>query len=265
MSGDQVAAQLGWSASKISRIETYRTGVKQADLLALLDLYHVDEVHRSQLVALADEQEGRGWWAAYADSLPEDFAAYLSLEAEAVSILCWSPEVVHGLLQTEEYARAVIEKHMYATVPIPKRELRRRIEARMRRQDVLADSSPTQLTFLLDEAVLLRKVGTRAIMQAQLARLAELARLPHVTLRVLSLAGEHPIGTGGFAILQFAPVHGTELGDLVYVEQLVRNSYVEDPGEALQYQLAYDRLSAAALDPSASSALIGRIAADWGP
>lgn len=263
LSGDEVAARLGWSGSKISRIETHRTGVKRPDLAALLDLYQVDELQRSRLTALADEQESKGWWVAYSDALAEDFAAYISLEADAISIQCWSPTVVHGLLQTTDYARAVIVTHMHSTSRIPKADVQRRVEARMRRQEIMTRvSTATQLTFVLDEAVLLRKFGSPAVMNAQLARLLECSRLPGVTLQVLALAGDHPIGTGGFVILQFAPVHGAELDDLVYVEQLVRNSYVEDAAEALQYQIAYDRLMAAALDPESSAELIARTATE---
>jgi len=101
MSGDEVAADLGWSGSKVSRIETHRTGVKRDDLDQLLDLYRVIEPQRGQLIALAGEREGsRGWWAAYADALPEEYTSYISLEADATSVSCWSPELIHGLLQT---------------------------------------------------------------------------------------------------------------------------------------------------------------------
>jgi transcriptional regulator with XRE-family HTH domain len=265
LSGDEVALRLGWSGSKVSRIETHRTGVKPDDLALLLDLYEVDELQRVQLTALAGEQESKGWWAAYSDALPEDYAAYISLEADAASVRCWSPELIHGLLQTEDYARAIIRAHMLSTDPIPPGEVRRRVEARLRRQEILTRANPTQLTFVLDEAVLLRRFGTPAVMHAQLAWLTHAAQMPNVTLQVLALAGNHPIGTGSFAILQFAPVHGAVLDDVVYVEQLSRSSYVEEEAETFQYHLAYDRLTAEALDPASSADVIARVARERWP
>jgi transcriptional regulator with XRE-family HTH domain len=261
LSADAVAAGLGWSSSKISRIETYRTGVKDADLAALLDLYGVDDRQRARLMALAGKQE-RGWWATYSDALPEDFGAYISLESEAVSVQCWSPAVIHGLLQTEDYAREVIDAHAYSTERITRADLQRRVEARMRRQEIMTRPEPANVTFVLDEAVLLRRIGSPVVMRGQLARLLEWSTIPSVTLQVLALAGTHPIGTGGFAILQFAPVHGTALDDFVYVEQLVRHSYVENQDEAMRYQIAYNQLVDAALDPEASAELIARAAGE---
>jgi transcriptional regulator with XRE-family HTH domain len=261
LSGDEVAGRLGWSGSKVSRIETHRTGVKPEDLAVLLDLYGVDDQQRDQLTALAGEQESKGWWTAYSDALPEDYAAYISLETDATSIRCWSPELIHGLLQTADYAREVIRAHMLATDPIPPGEVRRRVEARLRRQEIMTRDSPTEVTFILDEGVLLRRIGSPAVMQAQLAWLQQAARMPNVTLQVLALAGNHPVGlAGSFAILHFAPVHGAVLDDVVYVEQLIRSSYVEEEAETYQYHLAYDRLTAEALDPASSADLIARVA-----
>src|SRR5258708_26977180 len=108
LSGDEVAEQLGWSGSKISRIETHRTGVKPGDLDQLLEKYRVDEAQWRQLKALATEQEARGWWVVYANTFPPGYIAYINLEDSAASIHCWSPELVHGLLQTEDYARATM-------------------------------------------------------------------------------------------------------------------------------------------------------------
>jgi transcriptional regulator with XRE-family HTH domain len=257
LSGDEVAARLGWSGSKVSRIETHRTGVKPEDLDALLDLYDVDEQRRGQLIALAGEPGRSGWWAAYSDALPEEYTDYIALEADATSIACWSPELIHGLLQTQAYATAVIRAHMGSTATIPPGELRRRIEARLKRQEILTRESPPLLTFVLDEAVLLRRFGDAAVMADQLAHLERASAMPNVTLQVLPLAGHHPVGsTGSFAILTFAAVHGAALDDVVYTEQLSGSSYVETETEAYQYQLALGRLAAQALDPAASLELI---------
>src|SRR6266446_6809565 len=108
LTGDEVADRLGWSASKISRIELHRIGIKQADLLRLLDLYRVADVHRGSLVALADEARRTGRLEAVAASLPGEYAAFLYAEAEAKSVWTWDPQIVPGLLQTADYARAVM-------------------------------------------------------------------------------------------------------------------------------------------------------------
>jgi transcriptional regulator with XRE-family HTH domain len=265
LSGDEVAARLGWSGSKVSRIETHRTGVKREDLDALLDFYAVDEDRRRQLTALAGEAGRTGWWAAYSDALPDEYADYIALEADATSVLCWSPELIHGLLQTEAYATAVIQAHMGSTATKPPGELRRRVEARLKRQEMLTRENPPLLTFVLDEAVLLRRFGDAAVMATQLAHLEQASGMPNVTLQVLPLAGDHPVGpTGSFAILRFAAVHGAALDDVVYTEQLSGSSYVETEAEAYQYQLAFDRLEAQALDPMASLELIRSTAtAHW--
>ncbi|HTA07725.1 MAG TPA: helix-turn-helix transcriptional regulator [Streptosporangiaceae bacterium] len=260
LSGDDVAQALGWSASKVSRIETHRTGVKVQDLPLLLDLYAVDAVQRRQLIALAGEQNQRGWWAAYADALPDDYLTYIGLEDSAVSLQCWSPEIVHGLLQTEAYSAEMMRAHFSIQATVTPNQAQRRIESRMRRQQILTRGQPEKLSFILDEATLLHRFGTPAVMREQLARLVELAQLPAVTLQILAFAGDHPIGPGGFTILSFDPVHGTALDDVVYVEQLTSSSFVEEDPDTFQYKQAFGRLAAEALDPHASRELIEQIA-----
>lgn len=261
-SGDDVAHRLGWSGSKVSRIETHRTGVKQVDLDLLLALYQVDEEQRRQMTALAAEQEGRGWWTAYSDALPEDTAAYIGLEADATSVRCWSPELIHGLMQTDGYARAVIEAHMGTTAIITPGEIRRRVEARLRRQEIMTRQVAPQVMFVLDQAVLLRRFGAPTVMAAQLFEVERVSRLANVVLQVLPFAARHPIGTGAFTILSFEAVHGAVLDDVVYVEQLSRSSFVEEEPETYRYRLAFERLSAEALDPIASRQMIAEIARD---
>ena len=132
----------------------------------------------------------------------------------------------------------------------------------MRRQEILTRANPASVAFVLDEAVLLRRFGPHVVMQAQMQKLARIAGLANVTLQILTLEGNHPIGTGSFAILRFAPVHGAVLDDVVYVEELSRSNYVEEEDEAYQYQLAFERLQAEALSPDASRELIARIASE---
>lgn len=260
MSGDDVAARLRWSGSKVSRIETHRTGVKASDLELLLNLYDVDAEHHGQLRALADEQDARGWWSVYAGSFPAAYIAYIGLEAAAHSICNWSPELIHGLLQTEDYAGAATRVAFGDPAPVPPGEIRRRIDARLRRQAMLADPDSKQFSFVLDEATLRHRFGTPAIMRAQMLHLERISRLPNVTVQVLAFSGLYPIGPGGFALLEFAPVHGVKPADVVFMEHLTSNSFVEDETEAYEYRLAFERLTAEALDEDASRKLIRKVA-----
>ncbi len=254
-----MAARLGWSGSKVSRIETHRTGIKPDDLEQLLDLYDVEEAQRGQLHALAAEQEGRGWWSTYAGIFAPEFIAYLGLEAAASSIRCWSPELIHGLLQTESYSRGALAVASGLSLVTPG-EMQRRVDARLRRQEMLTEPDAKTFTFVLDEAALRHRFGTAATMRAQLLRVAELSRLPNVSIRVLAFAGTHPIGPGGFALLEFVPRHGTTLNDVVYMEHLTRNIFVEEEKETYEYRLAFDRLTHEALDEEASRTLIATVA-----
>jgi transcriptional regulator with XRE-family HTH domain len=262
VSGDEMAARLGWSGSKISRIETHRTGVKPDDLELLLDLYDVDDARRDQLRALADEQESRGWWSAYSSALPADYIAYVSLESAASSIRGWSPELIHGLLQTEDYARAATTIVFGSPPLIPPGEIERRIEARLRRQELLAEPGSRELIFILDEATLRHRFGSADIMRAQLLRLEQLAHLPKVSIRILPFGASYPIGPGGFALLAFAPIHGTGVNDVVYLEHLTGNNLIEEESETYDYRLAFLRLAQEALDEDASRKLVLKIAKD---
>lgn len=260
MSGDEVAEQLGWSASKVSRIETHRTAIKPRDLALLLDLYGIEGDQRDQLNALADEQDARGWWATYASSLAAEYVSYISLEDSAARVRAWSPELIHGLLQTEEYANGTMAT-VYGEPPrMTPGDIQRRVEARLRRQRLLSKPSPKEFFFVLDEAALRHRLGTAETMRAQLAQLERLSRLPRVTIQVLPFASTYPIGPGGFAILSFAEIHSTRLADVVYTEHLTHSSFVETEGEIYEYQLAFGQLTERALTVSASRELIARVA-----
>lgn len=262
MSGDEVASHLGWSGSKISRIETHRTGIKPDDLEQMLALYDVEEAQRAQLRALAADQEDLGWWNAYASTYTPDFIAYLGLEEAASCVSCWSPELIHGLLQTEAYACAALEVASGLSSKDPPGEMRRRVEARLRRQELLTRPDGKHFSFVLDEAVLRHRFGDSGVMRAELRHIVEISYLPNVSIQVLAFAGSHPIGPGGFTLLEFSPVHGTKLNDVVYIEHLTRNSFVEEEREAYDYRLAFDRLLSEALDEEASRELIADVARD---
>ena len=258
--GEDVAGALGWSASKLSRIELARIGIKAADLAKLLDEYGVSAEHKEQLLRLVERGRSRGWWDAFKDSLPEQFATYIILESEAESISAWSPEFVPGLLQTQDYARATIDAHLSAIASLPSSEIEGRVQTRMRRQRVLFNEPATCLVSMLDESVLSRHVGSPDVMAMQLAHLIEMSELPNVTVRVLPLAGAHPFAIGGFMLLRFAAIPDIgPVSDIVYIEELSGNAlYIDDDAETHQYQLGFDALVAESLDPVKSRDLIAK-------
>jgi transcriptional regulator with XRE-family HTH domain len=260
MTGDEVAEQLGWSGSKVSRIELNRTEVKAADLAKLLDLYEISGTQRDDLLTLAKARRTRGWWEKYSDIVRPDYAFYIELEAEADKALCWSTMLVHGLLQTEEYARAAIQSHLEWLPVTPAARVRRTIEVRMIRQRRVT-AGDIRLTVVLDESVLLRRIADNTIMREQLRHLASMSELSNVTLHVLPLAGLHPIATGSFILLSFPPVlESGPASDVAYVEQLTRNEvYADDEAEIYEYRLAFEQLVAQSLDAGRSRELIARV------
>lgn len=259
LTGDEVARQLGWSGSKISRIETHRIGVKQRDLRRLLDLYGVEEPHRSQLLALARESNEKTWLEVATANFPPEQAMYIRAEAEARRAWSWEPQVVPGLLQTSEYGKAVM--HGWETMfALPPTETDRRIRARTIRQQLLTTDPPLQLSVVMDESVLHRRFGDNDVMREQLERLVEFSRLPNVKMRILRLDGNHPIGCGAFYGLQFPRAHEVALPDLVAVEHLLGSYYLEDPEETYKFRVTFENLMASSLSAVESRALIRQVA-----
>ncbi|WP_182882130.1 helix-turn-helix domain-containing protein [Microbispora sp. H10949] len=254
---EDAAERLGWSAAKVSRIETARVGITSPDLTRMLDLYELADDRRAGLHALARTARTRGWWDAYADSLPSDYSAYIQLEADAAFIRSYDGMIVHGLLQTDEYAREIIRAALMG-LSSPA-EVERRVEVRMTRQRLLLrDESPLRFWTVVDEAALTRRVGSEAIMREQHARLLEFADRDNVTIQVLPFAkGAHPATAGTFALLEFRETYDP---NVVYVEGTTSNLYVESDAEIYRYSLAFDHLRAMALDPDESRRLIARLA-----
>ncbi|MBO4269989.1 helix-turn-helix domain-containing protein [Microbispora triticiradicis] len=254
---EDAAERLGWSAAKVSRIETARVGITSPDLTRMLDLYELADDRRAGLHALARTARTRGWWDAYADSLPSDYSAYIQLEADAAFIRSYDGMIVHGLLQTDEYAREIIRAALMG-LSSPA-EVERRVEVRMTRQRLLLrDASPLRFWTVVDEAALTRRVGSEVIMREQHARLLEFADRDNVTIQVLPFAkGAHPATAGTFALLEFRETYDP---NVVYVEGTTSNLYVESDAEIYRYSLAFDHLRAMALDPDESRRLIARLA-----
>lgn len=262
LTGEEASQQLGWSGSKLSRIERHHIGVKQADLRAILTLYGVDESHRDELLALARESSKRSRPGRVASSFPP-VEKYARAEAEAESVWNWEPLVVPGLLQTPEYARAVVELWL-GMFPGPASETNRRLEARLLRQQVLNRDPPLELSVVMEESVLRRRFGDNAVMRRQLERLVKASELPNVEVRIYPLEGDNPpLPTVAFSYMQFQQVHEVPLHDIVSVELLEGTHELEDEEETYQYRIAFEYLMNRALDPAQSRSLISATAAEF--
>jgi transcriptional regulator with XRE-family HTH domain len=243
------------SGSKISRIELGRVGFKERDVADLLTLYGiVDEEERSVLLALAREANAPGWWHKYTDVLPSWFQAYVGLEAAASLIRTYEVQFVPGLLQTEDYARAVISLgHAAASAE----EVARRVSLRMTRQQLLTKPEAPRLWAVVDEAALRRPIGGPEVMRAQLRHLIAATKRPNVTLQVIPFGfGGHAAAGGPFSILRFPD---QSLPDVVYVEQLTSALYLDKRDDVDTYLHAMERLCVEADSPSRTTKTLDRL------
>ena len=254
-SGDVVAAALRWSPSKISRYELARTGLKPREVERLLDYYQITGSRRDLLVALAEDAAQKGWWEEFADSLSADYQQFIGLEHEASAIAIWHVEVVTGLLQTEAYARHIISSYSRVE-PIAPGMIERLVKVRMQRQQVLNREPALQLSIVLDESVLTRRIGDDLVMYEQLQRLAYEADRPNVTVQILPLDAPHTIFGESFVIFRFGPDKDAMLQDVVSAEHLRNDFSVEGERETYLHRIAFQMLAGASLDPASSRALI---------
>ena len=226
----------------------------------MLDFYRVAGSERDQLLSLARDANERGWWEEYAEAIPDEYQAFIGLEAEAASAATWSVDIVPGLLQTEDYARQV---HMgyQAVVPIPPGIISSRVKVRMIRQEVLTGDSPLELTVVLDESVLLRPIGKPRLMYDQLQHLVQMSDLPNVELRVLPLSKER-LAVNSFTILGFNPIGGIgRFPDVVNTESAVGSDlYVEGETDTYFHRLVFQSLVGASLSPPESQGVIQQTA-----
>lgn len=255
--GTTVAKALGWSPAKVSRYELGQGSFPLEEIEKLLDYYGVTEPRRAQLLSLAVEANERAWWYDYADALSPEYMEFIGLEAEAASESEWQVEAVPGLLQTEEYARAIHKAHQ-EVVLMPPGIFERRVQARMIRQEVLtARNPPLELSVVIDEAVLARKVGSKEVMARQLRHLAEIARLPNVELRILPLQGETSLMADSFVVFGFSPEHETsKLGDVVTTEGIENHIYIQGETDTYTFRLFFRAFVNAALPPDRSGELV---------
>ncbi|QHC26185.1 MULTISPECIES: helix-turn-helix transcriptional regulator [unclassified Streptomyces] len=240
------------SESKISRMELGRVSFKARDVADLLTLYGVgDEQEREALLALAREANVAGWWHSYGDVLPGWFQTYVGLEGAASLIRVYEVQFVHGLLQTEEYAHAVVSRGMPGA---PAADIQRRVALRQERQKLLISERAPQLHCVLDEAALRRPYGGRAVMRGQLKHLIDISERPNVRLQVMPFNfGGHAGESGAFTMLRFPE---SDLSDVIYLEQLTSALYLDKAEEVAQYERAMARLQEDSPDPSQTRDLL---------
>lgn len=253
-SGDAVAAALNWSPSKISRYERARTGLRPREVERLLDYYEITGSRRTTLLGLAEDATHKGWWEEFADSLSDDYKQFIGLEHEAASMALWHVDIVPGLLQTEAYARHIISSYSRVE-PLTPGMIRRLVTVRMRRQETL-NRDGLQMSVILDESVLRRRIGDEAVMYEQLYSLTRVAQRPNLTLQVLPLGAQHGVFTESFVILGFGPHSDTMPRDVLSAEHLRTSCTSEDERETYLHRIAFQILADSALDPEASTALI---------
>ncbi|MEU1008126.1 helix-turn-helix transcriptional regulator [Streptomyces sp. NPDC005890] len=240
------------SESKISRMELGRVSFKTRDVEDLLTLYGItDDAERESLLSLAREANVAGWWHSYTDVLPSWFPTYVGLEGAASLIRVYEVQFVHGLLQTEEYARAVVRRGMKGASTA---DVERRVALRLERQKhLLADNAP-EFHIVLDEAALRRPYGDREVMRGQLQHLIDISERPNVRLQVMPFSfGGHSGESGAFTILSFPE---SDLSDVVYLEQLTSALYLDKREDVAQYEHALKELQQDSPGPDESRDLL---------
>jgi transcriptional regulator with XRE-family HTH domain len=251
----EVAGRLGWSESKLSRIETGKLGISKVDLARLVDVYATSDQTRVRLDALRSRPRRPDWWEPYTDALTDPYEAYIAREAQATTISVYEAQIVPGLLQSTDYAHAVIRAD--STLQDPE-SINQRVQVRMARQAVLAREPRPTFHAVIDEAVLSRPIGGVDLFRQQMLSLAGAAERANLTLQVLPFAvGAHRALAGSFTILEFAD--GIE-PPLVYSEGLTGGVLRADPDEVRSYRESFAAVSALALSPEASVELINSVA-----
>jgi transcriptional regulator with XRE-family HTH domain len=260
LNAEQAAKTLGWSGSKVSRIETGKQLVSPDDVRQLVGLYDVGEDEIEKYVAIARQARQRDWWHRYDDVLPDWFEGYLGLEAEASKISTYESDLVPGLLQTEQYAAHVLGAFPLRTTP---EEMDRAVDLRRARQARLTAANPLGLDAVISETVLRRAIGGPAVMREQLEHLAAMMDRPNITIRLLPFAAaEHPGLDGGFSVLEFPD---PDDGRIVCVEVMASTLYIEKTRDVGIYRLAFDQIRSAALGPDETATAITTTAKEWEP
>ncbi|TPQ22988.1 helix-turn-helix domain-containing protein [Streptomyces sporangiiformans] len=254
---EQAGAAIGVSHSTIRRMEAAKVArLRLTDAEKLLQVYGVrDQQEIDTFLKSVREANKRGWWHTYRDVLPDWFAAYLSLEQAALQIRAYEAEFVHGLLQTEAYARALLSA---GNPHAPADATERRVALRMERQELLSRPKPPRVWIVMDETVLRWPVGGPEVMRAQIDHLIAVNALPHVTVQIMPFGnGPHPaMRAGAFHLFRF---RARELPDIVYLSGLVGAVYLDKEDDVLVYREALDRLGAQSAPAGKTEALLGAI------
>ncbi|MFI5660743.1 helix-turn-helix domain-containing protein [Streptomyces sp. NPDC051684] len=252
----QVGAELDWSSSKVSRMETGRVRVQPSDVDALCRFYETSDDLRALLKSLAKESKAKGWWHAHGDAIPTWFSVYVGLEQAAANLRSYQAEYIPGLLQTDEYAA----EQCRAWVDHTPDDVQRMVTVRMRRQELLTEEAAPDLWAVVHEGALRHVVGNRAVMTRQLERMLELGKLKNVTVQVLPFdAGAYPT-TGSYTLLGFPEQEDL---DMVYREGLTDSVYLEDSKDVALYTKAFDHLRALASSPQRSALLMTRLLEEY--
>ncbi|MEU3375058.1 helix-turn-helix domain-containing protein [Streptomyces sp. NPDC006711] len=257
MTAEEVAERLLVSQSKISRLENGRRSISQRDVRDLCGVYEVED-HRivDSLMQMAKDSRQQGWWHAFGD-IP--YSVYIGLETDAASLRVYDPQVVPGLLQTPQYAQALIAGALPETIPA---DVEKRVNVRLRRQErVKATENPLRLWVVIDEAALRRTIGGKQLMIDQLESLIDQSRLPHVTVQVLPFnMGAHPGINGQYAILEFPDASDSSV---VYIEGVTSDLYLEKANDVQKYSVMYEHLRAQALNVDQTREFITAIAKEY--
>jgi len=254
ISREDAGAAIRSSPSKIARLELGRTPIKARDLTDLLALYGAaDEAVQESMLALSRDGNVPGWWQSYGDAVPAWMRSYLGLEQAARLIRSYDLQLIPGLLQTREYARAVFSLPGGSCGERAERQL----AVRMRRQEILHRAEPPHVWAVIDEAALRRPVGGTTVMRAQLEHLLEISKLRHVNLQMLPFrSGGHPVGGGPVVLLRFA---GEQLPDVVYLEQLTGAIYPSSPSDLASYWNMLNQLTTEADPPIGTTMILNQI------
>ncbi len=249
---EQAGYSIRASESKISRMELGRVSFKTRDVEDLLTLYGItDEAERTSLLSLAREANVAGWWHSYSDVLPSWFPTYVGLEGAASLIRAYEVQFVHGLLQTEAYARAVVGRGMRGA---SEADIEKRVALRLERQKYLVAENAPEFHVVLDEAALRRPYGDREVMRGQLQHLIEISEQPNVRLQIMPFGfGGHSGESGAFTILSFPE---SDLSDVVYLEQLTSALYLDKNEDVIQYERALKELQQDSPGPDESRDLL---------
>jgi transcriptional regulator with XRE-family HTH domain len=250
---EEAATAGGIAPATLSRIEAGSHAPSPGAIALLCKFYGVSEEHTDALVALARESRKRGWWQKYGEGIPDWFEVYVGLEEEAAEVRSYQPVSIYGLLQTEAYAKAVLTVDR----TVGEQEGARRVEVRLKRQELLEGTDSPALWTIMDEAVLRREIGGRPVMREQLEHLLVISRLAGVMVQVIpNAAGAHASMDSAFTIIGFPDRRDP---DVAYVQYRRGSIYLEEPAEVDDYDQLFNQLRAKALGFEESRALIAQI------